>query len=381
MKNKEKIVIIGGGASGLMLASLLPPNRAVVIESNSKFGAKLLVSGGGKCNITNQNISTSNYLGNSNFIKSVLARFDQFALLDWLQSRGLKPVLRNNGCYFCTTTSKEIVALLHKEATKQTLLTNQKVTNVEKINGSFVVTTNNQRFKATAVVVASGGLSYPLLGASDIGYKVAQNMGHTLQKTAPALVGLTLQKEQFFLKELSGTSIQNVVIKVGEKKCKGPLLFAHKGISGLGVLDASLYWEKGTIIIDFLPDFTYKELRDSKKILSTILPLPKSFVKLFLEHLDIDDIPFASLSRQDQEKLRQHLHNYTFSPAGTFGYNKAEVTKGGVCTEEIDPCTMQSTQIENLYFLGEVVDVTGEIGGYNLQWAFSSAFVCAKGLG
>ncbi|MDD5405788.1 MAG: aminoacetone oxidase family FAD-binding enzyme [Sulfurovaceae bacterium] len=373
------IVIIGGGASGLMLASLLPAKNAIVIESNSKVGAKLLVSGGGRCNVTNEVLSSSNYLGDQDFISNVLRQFDQNALLRWLEARGLELVYQKNHQYFCPNSAKEIVSVLVKDSSKQTILLNEKVIDIKKNNDYFEINTTKQIIKAKAVVVASGGLSYPVLGASDLGYIVAQKMGHRINKLAPALVGFTLQKEQFFMKELSGSSVNNVEIRVGQKSCIGDLLFTHKGISGPSVLDASLYWEKGSITIDFLPNFRWKSIIGSKKNISTLLPLPKRVIKSLLEHLNVPDKTFDALTKDERDRLFG-LQNYSLAPAGTFGYNKAEVTKGGVRVDEVDSHTMMSNKVDGLYFIGEVLDVTGELGGYNLQWAFSSAYVCAEAL-
>ncbi|RUM74355.1 MAG: aminoacetone oxidase family FAD-binding enzyme, partial [Sulfurovum sp.] len=226
--------------------------------------------------------------------------------------------------------------------------------------------------------VASGGLSFPRLGASDIGYRIATHFGHSITRTAPALVGFTVQKEQFFFKELSGAST-DVRITVGDQRCSGALLFAHKGISGPAVLDASLYWEKGMIEIDFLPDVSLDQHKGSKKNISTLLPLPKRITKAFLLQLGLEDKPFVKLSSDEMGRL-ESLHHYQFAPAGTFGFSRAEVTKGGVDTGEVDRQTMMSKKIPGLYFVGEVLDVTGRLGGYNFQWAFSSAFVCAEQL-
>ncbi|MBT8347864.1 MAG: aminoacetone oxidase family FAD-binding enzyme, partial [Sulfurovum sp.] len=223
---------------------------------------------------------------------------------------------------------------------------------------------------------ASGGLSYPKIGASSIGYEIAEAFGHTLVKTAPALVGFTVQKDQFFFKELSGVST-DVKIHVGDEVCEGALLFAHKGMSGPAVLDASLYWEKGKIEIDFLPGFSWKSVQGSKKQISSLLPMPKRVSKAFLLQFKLEDKPFHQLTKQELETL-QTLSAYSLAPAGTFGYAKAEVTKGGVETSEIDSSTMMSKKEDGIYFIGEVLDVTGRLGGYNFQWAFSSAYSCAK---
>jgi len=372
----KNIVIIGGGASALMLASLLPKNSATIIESNAKPGAKILVSGGGKCNITNMLMGAEYFLGDEKFVEPVLKRFNERALLQWLERQRLLPVLRKETQYFCKDSAKELLDIFFKDSRKQKILTNEKVLEVSKRDDVFYVKTDKRTLSADAIVVASGGLSFPKLGASSIGYEIAKHFGHTVVKTAPGLVGFTVQKDQFFFKELSGIST-DVEIKVGDEICKGALLFAHKGMSGPAILDASLYWEKGKLEIDFLPQFNWESVRKSKKQLSSLLPMPKRVTKAFLLQLKIDDKTGMKITA-DELLLLKTLNHYSFAPAGTFGYSKAEVTKGGVCTDEVDAKTMMSKKVKGLYFSGEVLDVTGRLGGYNFQWAFSSAYVCAQ---
>ena len=372
------IIIIGGGASALMLASLLPKNTAAIIESNPKAGAKILVSGGGKCNITNSRMGTEYFLGDADFVQEPLKKFNEKALLRWLERQNLHPVLRKETQYFCKDSAKELLDIFLKESKKQTLCLSEKVLEVTKRGELFYVKTNKRTHTAKAVVVASGGLSYPKIGASSIGYEIAESFGHSVVKTAPALVGFTVQKEQFFFKELSGVST-DVKIHVGDHVCEGALLFAHKGLSGPAVLDASLYWEKGKIEVDFLPHFSWKSVQGSKKQLSSLLPMPKRVTKAFLLQFQLEDKPFNQCTKQELEIL-QALSHYSFAPAGTFGYAKAEVTRGGVETSEVDSSTMMSKKEDGLYFIGEVLDVTGRLGGYNFQWAFSSAYSCAKQL-
>lgn len=372
------IIIIGGGASALMLASLLPKNSATIIERNAQPGAKILISGGGKCNITNEVMGSGYYVGESSFIQESLDLFDQKALLKWLENRKLRPVLRKESQYFCPQSAKELLDLFLKESKKQKILLNEKVTEVHKRGDFFRVKTDKRTLSAKYVVVASGGLSFPKLGASPIGYEIAEHFGHSIVKTAPALVGFTVQKEQFFFKELSGAST-DVAIKVNDRVCKGSLLFAHKGISGPAVLDTSLYWEKGKIEVDFLPNFSWESIQKSKKQLSSLLPLPKRVTKAFLVQLNLDDKQGVKTTAGEL-LLLQTLNHYSFAPAGTFGYSKAEVTKGGINTDEVDAGTMMSKKTEGLYFTGEVLDVTGRLGGYNFQWAFSSAYACATGM-
>ncbi|MDQ7047485.1 MAG: aminoacetone oxidase family FAD-binding enzyme [Sulfurovum sp.] len=374
----KNIIIIGGGASALMLASLLPKNAATIIESNPKVGAKILVSGGGKCNITNTKMGTRYFLGDEKFIEPSLKSFNEKGLIRWLERQNLHPVLRKETQYFCQDSSKELLDIFLKESKKQTFCLNEKVLTISKREDIFYVKTNKKTHTAHAVVVASGGLSFPKLGASSIGYDIAKSFGHSIVKVAPALVGFTVQKEQFFFKGLSGVSTQ-VQIHIGDDLCEGALLFAHKGLSGPAVLDASLYWEKGKIEIDFLPNFLWSSIKGSKKQISSLLPMPKRVTKAFLIQLCLEDKSYNQLSQKELESL-QSLSHYTFAPAGTFGYSKAEVTKGGVDTSQVDSCTMMSQKEEGLYFIGEVLDVTGRLGGYNFQWAFSSAYCCSKNL-
>lgn len=378
MNNIFDVVCVGGGASGLMLGAMLQDKKVAIIEHNSKVGAKLLISGGGKCNITNEFVTDKHFLGDPVFVKNILKGFDQNVTLRYFAQRGLKTVKIKNNQYFCANSSKDLVNILQKECSGHTFFLGEKLIDIDKTGDIFKIITSKRTLSAKNVVIATGGLSYQNIGASDIGYKIAQKFGHTIVRTLPALAGLTLQKDQSFFKELSGVSLE-VVIKIGENICEGSLLFAHKGISGPAVLDASLYWEKGDIEIDFLPNIRLEEIKSSNKIISTALPVSKRAIKLFLQHLGIDDKKFSSLSREEFEKLKI-LKKYSFAPAGNFGFSKAEVTKGGVCTQEIDPKSLMSTKCPNLYFVGEILDVTGRLGGYNIQWAFSSAFVCAKSI-
>jgi predicted Rossmann fold flavoprotein len=372
------IIIIGGGASALMLASLLPKQSVTVLESNTKVGRKIAISGGGKCNITNTKMGVKYYLGDATFVSPSLELFNEKSLIKWLERQGLDPVLRKESQYFCKESAQELLDVFQKELRKQKVILNTNVESVQKRNTFFYVKTAQKTYTSKILVVASGGLSFPKIGASSIGYDIAKNFGHNIVKTAPALVGFTVQKEQFFFKELSGVST-DVTIMVGDNLCEGALLFAHKGLSGPAILDASLYWEKGKIEIDFLPSFSWKSIGGSKKQISSLLPLPKRVTKAFLIQLGLEDKPYYRLTKEESNKL-QLLSAYSFAPAGTFGYTKAEVTKGGVETSEIDSRTMMSKKEEGLYFIGEVLDVTGRLGGYNFQWAFSSAFSCAKNI-
>ena len=382
MKKEVNIAIIGAGASGLMLVALLEEKNILLIDNNSKVGSKLLISGGGKCNITNGKVKASNYLGNQRFIRNIIKRFDQNDLLNWFGDRGLKTLVRTNSQYFCENSAKEVVDIFKDEISSNVIQLQTEVIKVEKKSDSFEVRTSKGVVFAKRVVVASGGLSFPKIGATAIGYDIAKNFDHTVHALSAGLVGFTVQPKQFFFKSLSGIAIDvKITIEASDKKkeINGALLFTHKGISGPAVLDASLYWHKGKISIDFLPTLSIDSLKLSKKNISRILGLPSRVSKTFLEVLNIEDKTASKLSSDEWKKLKD-LKAYSFAPAGTFGYSKAEVTKGGISTDEIDASSMMSKKVDGLYFLGEVLDVTGELGGYNFQWAFSTAYVCANAL-
>lgn len=374
------VIILGGGAAGLMCAAQLRENSTLsiaVIEGNAKPALKLKASGGGKCNLTNVEIDASHYLGDEKLVSHVLESFSKEALLAYFYQGGLRPLIRKERYYFCPNSSDEVISILLGKAHGCDLLTGHKIVSVEG-EGPFAVTTDKGRFKTSIIVLATGGASYKELGASDIGLKIAEKYGLKILPFSPALVGLTLQPKEFWMKELSGISCR-AQIRVAGRILDEDLLFAHKGISGLVVLSASLYWHRGEIAINFLPDFDLEKIRREKKILSTAITLPKRFMKAFLEAIGLEDKPCNRLSSEEFEKLKT-IQNYAMAPSGTFGFSKAEACRGGIACEEIDPSTMQSRKIPGLYCIGEVVDVTGELGGYNFQWAFSSAVVCAKAI-
>lgn len=340
------ICIIGAGASSLMCASHMKNKSICIIESNSNIGAKIKVSGGAKCNITNKYMDDSFFLGNKAFIKNALDSYTNHDLIDFLNKNQLKFNLNPKivkGTYFCKT-SQDVIDMF-SNLTKHVHF--ELNTNVIDVNydSFYTINTNKKNINAKILIVASGGLSYSSLGASGIGYDIAKSFNHSINQINPALVGFTVQKDEFWFKSLSGLSM-DVKIKVESKILEGSFLFTHKGCSGPVILSSSLYWQKGKISIDFAP---YKDSYLQKRF------------KRAIKDLDID------------------IHNYEFAPAGNFGYTKAEVTKGGINTNEIEN-NMKSKNQDNLYFIGEILDVTGQLGGYNFQWAFSSAMACAKSI-
>ena len=341
------ICIIGAGASALMCASNIKNKSICIIDTNRNIGSKIKVSGGGKCNITNEYMSEKFFLGEEKFVKNILNQFSNEDLKQFLKSNNLYFELNPKivkGTYFCKS-SNNVIDMFKKLTKHCNFELNTKVDNVNYENNTYIINTNKKQIKSKKLIVASGGLSFANLGASSIGYDIAKKFGHTINTLNPALVGFTVQKDQFWFKELSGLSM-DVKIKVNDKTVEGSFLFTHKGCSGPAILTTSLYWEKGKISIDFAP---YKDSYLQKRF------------------------------KRATKELNMDIHNYEFAPAGNFGFSKAEVTKGGINTNEIDN-TMQSKLQKDLYFIGEVLDVTGELGGYNFQWAFSSAVVCARNI-
>ncbi|WP_304544398.1 NAD(P)/FAD-dependent oxidoreductase [Sulfurimonas microaerophilic] len=343
MKNYD-VLILGAGASGLMCGANLPKKLSVaIVDGNDKVAKKLKISGGGKCNITNVSVKPNNFDGNKELIKQVFKKFNKEKLVRFLDRNHIDLELRKERYYFCKHSSDDIINLLVQLNEQHHFYLNHKIISLTKEDDLFILKTDKQYIKAKNVVVATGGKSFANLGASDIGLEIAKSFGLEVKEFTPALVGLTVQKEQFWMKELSGLSTY-VNIKVGDKLLKEELLFTHKGLSGPAVLSASLYWNKGDISVNFIPE----EKKES---------LPKR------------------LSNMMKDKS---LTNYKFSPAGNYGFTKAEVSRGGIMADELDFKTLEAKKVKGLYFIGEVVDVTGELGGYNFQWAFSSAYFCAK---
>ena len=504
------VLIIGAGAAGLFLAANLRGKSVAVLEKNATPGKKILASGGGRCNVTNRRIDASNYLGDNDFVKNILKKLDFKDVLKFFGE--LKFNEQKQSQFFCESGAKDVLGVLLKlarqsgaqifcgvfvkSARKISIDENGEIAdafsalNVDKFEDSCrndapnltefdapnlqnakqnldeifeVLAENGDKFYAKNLVVASGGLSYKSLGASDIGYEIAQSFGIKVIPPAPALVGFTVQKEEFWFKNLSGVcfpaqilleraaqksgddsksysqsksgdadvsadkfSVRREIIgenlelnltaneapldknrefyesdakfnasqevefnggeilnddtkawKSSQKKrieIAGDVLFTHKGISGPAVLNASLFWQKGLIEINFCPNFSIETVQKSKKQLSTVLPLPRRFTLEFLRAAGLSDKPYGKYAQAEREKILR-LFSYRFAPAGTFGFERAEATKGGVDTDALEAgCGVKG--VRGLYFIGEVLNVTGMLGGYNLHFAFA----CARAL-
>ena len=416
------VLIIGAGAAGLFLAANLRGKSVAILEKNATPGKKILASGGGRCNVTNRRIDASNYLGDANFVKNILKNLDFKNVLKFFGELKFNEQKQNQ--FFCESGAKDVLGVLLKCARQSgaQIFCGVCVKSARKIstdeNGDFldaslaeeakfdsenlqdfkseqaeifeVLAENGDKFYAKNLIVASGGLSYKSLGASDIGYEIARSFGIKVIPPAPALVGFTVQKEEFWFKNLSGVCFPaEISVACASKnaanreqkmprKFAGDILFTHKGISGPAVLNASLFWQKGLIAINFCPNFSIETAQKSKKQLSTILPLPRRFTLEFLRAAGLSDKPYGEYKADEAVKISR-LFAYEFAPAGTFGFERAEVTKGGVNTDALDVnCGRGGTG--GLYFIGEVLNVTGMLGGYNLHFAFACAANLAKRL-
>lgn len=370
------VIIIGAGASGLFLGANLKGKKVAILEKNSIAGKKILASGGGRCNITNRFVSAKNYLGEQKFIEQILKVLTPDQVLKFFSELKFSEEKQNQ--FFCDSGAKSVLSVLLKRQNAD-IFYNKEVLGAKKIDEIFEISTKSEKFRARNLVIASGGLSYKALGASDIGYKIANNFGIKTSALAPALVGFSVQKDEFWFKELSGVSLK-ADVKINSKnesyKFSGDLLFTHRGISGPAILNASLFWQKGRICINFLSKFSEKNLIDGKKQLSSVLPLPKRFVLEFLRNFGLKDRAFYEFNDNERQIIKR-LFAYEFAPAGTFGFERAEVTKGGVKSKFLDE-NLQASNVNGLYFIGEVLEITGMLGGYNLHFAFASALKVAR---
>lgn len=397
---KYNAIIIGAGACGLMCAAQagLLGKKTLILESNSKAGAKILISGGGRCNFTNNNTSIANFVSeNPAFLHAV---FSQWTVEDTLtffeQHGGIRPQEKVLGQLFPTSNkAKDIVATFMKILfeTKQDIWFNSTVKTVERNNSgayrvSFERNGQQEFIEAEKVVIASGGLPVYKLGASDLGLKVARKFGLDVIQTAPALVPLTITgKNADWYASLSGNSVYARVFN--EKiSFEENILFTHWGLSGPAILQISSYWRPGeSFTVDLLPKSSVerliKEERNvgGKKTVGQLLNefFTKKMVDALGEFLPIE-MKIASLSKSDAKLIVEHIHRFKVKPAGDRGYDKAEVMRGGVSTDELKSRTLESKKMTGLYFGGEAVDITGWLGGYNFQWAWAAGYAIAQDL-
>ena len=378
-------LIVGGGAAGLMCALTAGQRgrRAIVLEGANRVGKKILMSGGGRCNFTNIGATPENFLSaNPHFCKSALARYTPAHFIELVERHRIAWHEKELGQLFCDESSKQIVAMLLAEcaAAGVDIRVGCAIDSVRKSADGFIVSTGSGEFTAPALVVASGGLSIPSMGASGFGYTIARQFGHAVLPTRAALVPLTLSGTHLERwQDLSGVALP-VEARCGTRSFRGAMLITHRGISGPAILQISSYWQPGNALtIDLLPELdALTLLRDQQtqrpsSELKTILAewLPKRFAQRLCEAM-IANLPMKQYRDVDLIQIAAKLKNWPIVASGTEGYRTAEVTLGGVDTDELSSTTMQSRRVPGLYFIGEVVDVTGHLGGYNFQWAWAS---------
>ncbi|CAN5753885.1 NAD(P)/FAD-dependent oxidoreductase [soil metagenome] len=383
---KYDAVIIGAGAAGLFCAIEAGRcgRKVLVIEHNAQVGRKILVSGGGRCNFTNKQVKPENFVSqNPHFCKSALARYTPQDFIELVKKHKIEFYEKKLGQLFCRESSRLIVGMLLKECdtAKAEIRTNCSVKTVVK-NNLFEIETNQGNFSAANLVIASGGLSFPKIGASGFGYKIARQFGLKLVETRPSLVPLVFSNGRNFSK-LAGISLASNV-NCGKFSFRENILFTHRGLSGPAILQISNYWEKEKPIkIDLLPELDAEKIfernRNNKQNLDNFLSkfLPNRFAEIFTAQ-KFSNKSLNQLSKKEITEIVQNLDNWQVSFDETEGWHKAEVTLGGVETNELSSQTMESKKIPGLFFIGEVVDVTGWLGGYNFQWAWASAFAAGN---
>lgn len=385
----SQVVIIGAGAAGLMCAITAAQRgrKVTVLDHANKVGKKILMSGGGRCNFTNLWVEPENFLsGNKHFCKSALSRYTQYDFIALMEKHGLAFHEKAKGQLFCDNKAKDLLNILLTECDSAgvAIHTHTTIKTIKSVPSGFLLTTSQGEFAAESVVVATGGLSIPTMGATGFGYDIARQFGLRVTECAAALVPFTLApKDLAPLEGLSGVSMP-VTVSCNGTNFNEDMLITHKGLSGPAILQISNYWHPGdAVTIDLLPNKNLSELwqdwreQGIKAELKNMLAehLPKRFVQAWLEQYS-GSKPVQQYTPEEIANLDNQLHNWTLIPAGTEGYRTAEVTRGGVNTDDVSSKTFEAKAVPGLYFVGEVLDVTGWLGGFNFQWAWASGY-CA----
>ena len=378
------VVVIGGGAAGMFCAIEAGKRgrRVLVIEHNAEVGRKIIISGGGRCNFTNINTQPENFISaNPHFAKSALARYTPQDFIELVKKHKIAFYEKKLGQLFCRESSRQIVEMLLLECkrAKTEVLTQCSVSQIEK-DARFALETNRGKFRCESLVIATGGLTFPKIGATDFGYGIARQFGLKMTQTRPSLVALAADDG---FSALAGISV-DALVSTGKHSFRENILFTHRGMSGPAILQISNYWQKGVPVdIDLLPETNAVELllenssRNEK--LGNFLSryLPERFARAFVS-LIVEDRPLNQFSHAELRTIGERLNSWETDFAQTEGYDRAEVTLGGVETGELSSSTMESKKVAGLYFIGEVVDVTGWLGGYNFQWAWASGFAAGQ---
>ena len=388
-------IVVGAGAAGMFCAAQAGQLgcRVLLLDNGKKPGRKILMSGGGRCNFTNMYVEPAAYLSqNPHFCKSALARYTQWDFIELVGKYGIAWHEKTLGQLFCDDSAEQIVTLLLAECEKGgvQIRLRSEILSVERDEQGYRLQVNGETLATKKLVIASGGLSMPGLGASPFGYKIAEQFGLKVLPTRAGLVPFTLHKpllEQ--LQVLSGVSVPSTITAENGTLFRENLLFTHRGLSGPAVLQISSYWQPGEFVtVNLLPDCNLEEFLNEQRgahpnqsLKNTLaMQLPKRLVECLQQLGQIPDVTLKQLNVRDQQALVETLTAWRVQPNGTEGYRTAEVTLGGVDTNELSSRTMEARKAPGLYFIGEVMDVTGWLGGYNFQWAWSSAWACAQAL-
>ncbi|OOE83255.1 hypothetical protein BZG72_06145 [Salinivibrio sp. PR6] len=387
------VIVIGAGAAGLMCAAQAGQRgrRVLVVDHAKKPGRKILISGGGRCNFTNYDVTASNFLcDNPHFVKSALAQYSQWDFIGLVATHGVAYHERDHGQLFCDDSAKDIVNLLLAECDQATISQRYRceVHDIEQEEAGFRLKLNGEPVRCQSLVVATGGLSMPKLGATPFGYQLAEQFGLKVLSTRAALVPYTLhQEDKTRFADISGVSVPCSITTESGVCFTENLLFTHRGLSGPAVLQTSSFWQPGeAVTIDLLPSESLKDvlvaMRDKhpNQTLKTSLSrlFPKRLVEVLIARDSLPDKPLKQLDDKQLDQLHHYFHQWSIAPNGTEGYRTAEVTLGGVDTHAISSKTLEARDIPGLYFIGEVLDVTGWLGGYNFQWAWSSGWVAGQ---
>ncbi|MDX1737382.1 MAG: NAD(P)/FAD-dependent oxidoreductase [Alphaproteobacteria bacterium] len=383
------VIIIGGGAAGLFCAMTAAQRgrKVLVIDHARKMAEKIRISGGGRCNFTNIHTSPANFLSqNPRFCTSALKRFTQHDFIELIKKHKIEYFEKTLGQLFCQNSANDIIQMLFQECEKAgaKLLVDTKVTQIRATSGRYEIESSRGPLKCESLVIACGGKSIPKIGATGFGYEIAQQFGHSMVPTRAALVPLTFNDQLLEqMKALSGLSV-DATVKYGKTAFREGMLFTHRGISGPSILQISSYWEEGkSISVNMLPDvdmtaaLKQAQTDHPKQKLSTVLGkhLPNRLADQIADEIGAER-PMAELGKKLLNKAAERINNWQILPAGTEGYRTAEVTLGGVDTKQVSSKTFESNLSSGLYFIGEVLDVTGHLGGFNFQWAWSSGY-CA----
>ena len=391
MTGSFDVVVIGAGAAGLMCAAEAGRRgrHVCLLDHSHKLAEKIRISGGGRCNFTNLFADPSSFLSeNEHFCKSALSRYTQYDFIDMVERAGIAFHEKKLGQLFCDDTAQQIIDVLKQNVLEAGVQLHQgiKVSAVTKDQDKFVIETDKMRIQADSLVVATGGLSIPKIGATDFGYQLARQFDLPVTDVRAGLVPLTFTDNLLrFCKSLSGLSV-DAVVRCGQTSFREGLLFTHRGLSGPSVLQISSYWQDGqALLINLAPEINLTEdiaaakQQQGRADILTLLSrhLPRRLAAAILDREGITG-RIADLSSADIGRLHDVVHNWQVVPSGTEGYRTAEVTLGGVHTAALSSKTMEANSCPGLYFIGEVIDVTGHLGGYNFQWAWSSGWVAGQ---